>query len=207
MERALGRLVLWLGLVLALASCGAESVVASKEFVDRARYVHSGPPSITLYTVVSNTNNSGAHSALLINGSQRLIFDPAGTWHHPNLPERNDVHYGMTPRMVDFYVDYHARETFRVYEQTVMVSPAVAELAIQRAEAYGAVAKAQCTRSVTDILRGLPGFESVKYLMTSSGTERIRKGVAADAWRIDGAGTGLGMPKASMLPSTNDVAA
>ena len=25
-------------------------------------------------------------------GEARIMFDPAGTWHHPSLPERNDVH-------------------------------------------------------------------------------------------------------------------
>ena len=46
-----------------------------------------------------------------------MIFDPAGTWHHPRLPERNDVHFGMSDKMIAFYVDYHARATFSVIEQ------------------------------------------------------------------------------------------
>lgn len=156
------RLVFVLVTLLTLAACGgAEPKWASDEAVAQARYVHAGPPSVTLYTVTSTRNGSGAHSGLLINGSERIIFDPAGTWHHPDLPERNDVHFGMTPRMVSFYIDYHARETYDVYEQTVIVSPAVAELVAQRAKAYGAVPKAQCTNSVSSILSGVPGFESL----------------------------------------------
>lgn len=89
------------------------------------------------------------------------MFDPAGTWHHPALPERNDVHFGVTPKMVTFYIDYHARETFDVIEQRIMVSPGVAELVAQRAKAYGAVPKAQCANSISAILRGVPGFESL----------------------------------------------
>jgi hypothetical protein len=144
-----------------VAGCGADSVWAPADQVARAAYVHDGPPAITLFTVINNRSNAGAHSGLLINGSQRVMFDPAGTWHHPTLPERNDVHFGMTPKMVSFYVDYHARETFRVVEQTVIVTPEQAELVMQRAMAYGAVPKAQCTKSVSAILRGVPGFESL----------------------------------------------
>ena len=147
--------------LLSLAACGAEPQWASDEAVARARYVHNEPPSITLYTVVSTKNGSGAHSGLLINGSERIMFDPAGTWHHPALPERNDVHFGVTPKMVTFYIDYHARETFDVIEQRIMVSPGVAELVAQRAKAYGAVPKAQCANSISAILRGVPGFESL----------------------------------------------
>lgn len=155
------RLVLSLLALLALAACGAESKWAPDEAVAKAHYVHPGPSSVTLYTVLSTRDGSGAHSGLLINGRERIIFDPAGTWHHPRLPERNDVHYGMNPQMLSFYIDYHARETFDVVEQTIEVSPAVAELITARAKAYGAVSKAQCTKSITDILAGVPGFEGL----------------------------------------------
>jgi hypothetical protein len=151
-----------LAVVLLLAACGgAEPKWASDEAVAAARFVAAPPPSVTLYTVVSTRDGSGAHSALLINADERVMFDPAGTWHHPRLPERNDVHFGMTDRMVDFYIDYHARETYRVIEQRLPVTPEVAAAVKARALAYGAVPKAQCTNSVTAILRGVPGFEGM----------------------------------------------
>lgn len=155
------RLLLLLAAALSLAGCAAQSVYAPDEAVAAAAYVHNGPPSITLLTVTSTRNGAGAHSGLLINGSQRVMFDPAGTWQHPRLPERNDVHFGMTPKMVDFYIDYHARETYDVVEQTVVVTPEVAAIAMQRALAYGAVPKAQCTTATSSILRGVPGFEGL----------------------------------------------
>lgn len=148
--------------LLALTACGtAEPQWASDEAVAKAHYVAPPPRSITLFTVVSTRNGSGAHSGLLINASEQIMFDPAGTWQHPALPERNDVHFGITPRMVSFYIDYHARVTFNVIEQTVIVSPEVAELIMQRAEAYGAVDKAHCADAISNILRGVPGFESI----------------------------------------------
>lgn len=148
--------------LLTLAACGAEPIWAPDDRVAAARYVHEGPASITLFTVINNRSDAGAHSGLMINGSERIMFDPAGTWQHPRIPERNDVHYGITPRIVNFYIDYHARETFRVVEQTVLVSPGVAELVAQRAKAYGAVPKAQCANSITSILAGVPGFEAIR---------------------------------------------
>jgi hypothetical protein len=170
------RLYLCFAAILFLAACGAaEPKWDSDEAVAQARYAHDGPPSITLYTVLATRDGSGAHAGLLINGSQRVMFDPAGTWHHPRLPERNDVHFGMTPLMLDFYLDYHARETFDIVEQTVIVSPEVAELVMRRAMEYGAVRKARCTIATSTILRGVPGFEGLpstwypKKLMTAFG--------------------------------------
>lgn len=155
------RLIAAFCVALGLAGCGAESVYAPDEAVAAARYVAEGPKTITLYTVVNNKSGAGAHSGLLINASERVLFDPAGTWHHPALPERNDVHYGITDKMVLFYIDYHARETFRVQEQKIVVSPEVAEMVMARAKAYGAVPKAQCANSISSILRGVPGFEAL----------------------------------------------
>lgn len=155
------RLFLSFATLLLLAACGAEPIWAPDEQVAAAKFVADGPKSVTLYTVINNHNGTGAHSALLINGSQRVMFDPAGSWHLPSLPERNDVFYGINDKMVKFYIDYHARKTFRVVEQTVVVSPQVAETVLQLAVNNGAVAKSQCASSVSHILRQTPGFEAV----------------------------------------------
>jgi hypothetical protein len=132
------RAILALVALLGLAAC-AEPTWAPQEEVDAARFVAEPPTSITLYTVVNKRSGSGAHSALMVNASERVIFDPAGTWRHPRVPERNDVHFGMTDKAVAFYVDYHARETYDVIEQTVAVSPEVAELVLEKVKANGAV--------------------------------------------------------------------
>lgn len=157
------RMLAWLVLAIGLSACGAaEPKWASDAEVQAARFVAGPPTSVTLFTVISNRSNGGAHSGLMINGSERVLFDPAGTWHHPRLPERNDLHYGITDKMIAFYIDYHARITYRVLEQTVPVSPEIAELVIARAKAYGAVPKAHCARSVSAILKDVPGFESIR---------------------------------------------
>nr|WP_207623880.1 hypothetical protein [Rhodobacter calidifons] len=155
------RLLSGLLVALALAACGADAKWAPQEQVDAARFVAGPPTYITLYTVVNTRTGSGAHSAILVNASERVIFDPAGTWYHPKLPERNDVHFGMTDKAVAFYLDYHTRITYNTIEQTIQVSPEVAELVLERVKAYGAVPKAMCTQATSSVLRGVPGFESL----------------------------------------------
>jgi hypothetical protein len=155
------RLFLALVATLGLTACGADPTWAPQEQVDAVRFVSAEPPSITLYTVVNTRTGSGAHSAILVNASERVIFDPAGTWYHPKLPERNDVHFGMTDKAIAFYLDYHTRITYNTIEQKIYVSPQVAELVLAKVKAYGAVPKAMCTQANSAILRGVPGFESM----------------------------------------------
>jgi len=107
-------------------------------------------------------SDNGAHSGLLINASQRVIFDPAGSFAVSTLPERNDVIFGMTPRMEAFYASFHARETYYVIAQRIEVPAAVAEQALQLALANGPVPKAGCTRATSALLRQLPGFETIR---------------------------------------------
>ena len=156
------RIVLALVALVGLASCGADNKYASDADVAAARFVAEGPATLTLFTVINNRSETGAHSSLLINGSQRVIFDPAGTWYSQAVPERHDLHYGMTDRMLAFYLDYHARITYRVVEQTIVVTPETAVLVLARAQAHGAVNKGGCATSIATILRGVPGFEGIR---------------------------------------------
>lgn len=142
----------------ALSACGADNIWATDDAVRRARYSTGEPPAITLFTVIGIPRGEGGHSALMINGSHRVIFDPAGSWEHPAIPERHDVLYGITPNFKAFYIDYHARETYWVAEDTIRVSPEVAEAAIRRVEANGAVNKSFCAVSVGQVLGDIPGF-------------------------------------------------
>ena len=156
------RLALVCAAVAMLGACGpGEPVWAPDDVVQRAAYRHDGPPAITLFTMKNTSSDNGAHTGLMINGSQRVIFDPAGTFGHASFPERNDVHFGITPRVRDFYVTYHARETYYVQEQRIEVSPEVAEQALRLVQQAGPVPKAACTRETAAVLQQLPGFESI----------------------------------------------
>jgi hypothetical protein len=132
---------------------------ASLEEVSRAAYTHDGPPRLTLYTMLSNDTGSGAHTSLLINGSQRVAFDPAGSFRHPQIVSRDDTVYGMTPYLVDQYTRFHARETYHVVVQELDVSPEVAEQALRLAVNHPAVQQSYCAHSTSALISQLPGFE------------------------------------------------
>lgn len=148
--------------VLGLAACGAANPrMDPPEAVAAAAYVDDGPPSLTLLTTVNTRSGAGAHTALLINASQRVLYDPAGTFYHPRVPEQDDLKFGISENIRNFYLDYHTQPPFEVIEQTVFVSPEVAEAAIVRSRERGAAPLSFCAAYTGDILRGLPGFESL----------------------------------------------
>ena len=147
---------------LALAGCGSgEAVWAPEAAVARARYRHDGAPALTLYSVNNLGTGNGAHSSLLINAGERVLFDPAGSFGHASIPERNDVLFGMTPPVVKSYVSYHSRESYVTVEQSVDVPAATAEKALRLALVAGPVAQAHCTRVISKLLADLPGFEHI----------------------------------------------
>lgn len=147
---------------LGLSGCGAaESIWASDQKVAAARYVSPEPPSISLLTMVTKRNEMGAHSALLVNGSQVVLYDPAGTFRHPQAPERNDVFYGITPVIKEIYEFYHARQSTYVIEQKLPVSRDYADRMIARMEAQGPSPKMYCGINTSEILRDFPEFAHV----------------------------------------------
>lgn len=163
MNRALSGLRMLAG-ILALflvMGCTADNKWASDADVARARYVDPNAPSITLFTSINTRNKTGAHAGLMINGSERVLYDPAGSWAHPAAPERADMLYGMTPTMLSFYVDYQGTAPFQLVQQTIYVTPEVAEQVKQAAISYGAANKAECTKAIGIILRSVPGFETL----------------------------------------------
>lgn len=149
---------------LLLVACGAaEPRWAPDEALAKHTYRPETGPELRLFTVVSTRNGSGAHSGLLITTArERILFDPAGTFSLPTVPERNDVHYGITPHALEVYLDYHARETYDVVEQRLRVTPAQAEQIAALAKAYGAVPKAQCSLAINRVLKTVPGFEAMQ---------------------------------------------
>jgi hypothetical protein len=165
MLRAFLCLVVFLG----LSACGADQRFDPQPQVDAARFVAGPPTYITLYTGVNDRNGTGAHSALLVNASERVLFDPAGTFEHPRSPIQHDVHFGMSDDIVASFLDYHARDTatekFHVIERTLIVPAATAELILARIKSNGAVPKAQCAQSISAILRDIPGFEELPSTM------------------------------------------
>ena len=144
-----------------LVSACAKKVYAPDVAVQKYTYVSAERPSITLLTMVHNKTGSGGHSSLLINGDQRIMYDPAGRFKSKLAPERNDVMFGVTPAVLARYKSFHARQTHHVVSQTVYVTPEVAARATRLAMAQGASHDAMCAINVSSILTELPGFESL----------------------------------------------
>ena len=86
-------------LALAVAGCAVqERPNADPGTIANARYVDPGPTQMTLYTMINNRSGGGAHASLMISApSERIIFDPAGSFYSPAIPERDDVLFGITP--------------------------------------------------------------------------------------------------------------
>jgi hypothetical protein len=150
------------GAPLALSACAAQQVWAPDDIVARAIFRDPDNSYLTLYTMKNNGSGNGAHSSLLINASQRVLFDPAGSFVQNRMPERNDVLFGVTPELEQFYVSFHARVTYHVIGQTVQVAPEIAERALQLALANGPVPQAHCARATSRLLRQLPGFAGIR---------------------------------------------
>jgi hypothetical protein len=159
----LTRLLALVALVVLSACTTKPAVWAPDEAVQAARYQAEGPTEIVLFNVINNENGRGEHSALMINApSQRVLFDPAGTWTHPAAPERHDVHYGFDDTQLYRYTYYHARRTHHVLIQTLAVPPEVAERILQLAEVEGPVPDAYCAKSIIHILHQVPGYEWIR---------------------------------------------
>lgn len=154
--------ILILALCAALAGCAApQRPDADPDTIARVAYRDAGNPSMSLVTVVNNRTGQGGHTALMVNASERVIFDPAGSFYADVVPERQDVLYGISPSVFRAYRSAHARSTFHVVTQTVELTPAQAQTAYQLVTTNGRVPGAFCANATSSILRQIPGFEGI----------------------------------------------
>ena len=163
MRAGLARLTAALTAVAVLAGCSVTGQSdASVEEVQASVYVAQDAPRLTLLTVVNNKTGSGGHSALLVSASQKVIFDPAGSFVHPDIPRRDDVLYGISPAWEQGYKSAHARSTYHVVSQDIPVTAAQAEAMLRAVQSAGPVAAAFCTNATSGLLRQLPGYDDIE---------------------------------------------
>lgn len=142
-------------LALALAACAnnaADAPWSSEADVAAARHTAAPPTYLKLITVVNNLSGSGDHAGVIINASQRVIYDPAGSFRHPQLPQRNDVIFGFTESAQEVYTNFHVRESHHMVTQRLIVPPEVAERALQAALAEPKARPGQCASKTAAIL-------------------------------------------------------
>ena len=158
------RLFLALAALTIVASCGEirNPAVAPPAEVARYAYKNTGPTSLRLYTVINRRSGAGGHTALGVNASERVIFDPAGSYKAEGVPRYGDVLYSASPAVEKSFQSAHARSTHYMSVVEIPVSPEVAEQALQLVKANGPVGEAFCAQSTSGILKQLPGFQSVK---------------------------------------------
>ena len=153
-------------LILAISGCGVKQYPnADPARVAAVAYQEPGPSTLTLYTMINNRTGAGGHTSLMINASERVIFDPAGSFRADIVPERNDVLFGITPAVEQAYRGSHARSTFHVLVQEIEVTPEQAEIAYRLALGNGAVPGAFCTSSTSRLLQQVPGFETIRTVL------------------------------------------
>lgn len=145
---------------LFLVAC-VNNTIAPPAEVAAARFVNEEPPFVSLITMINTKTNSGEHSALLINGSQQVLYDPAGTFRHSRALRSDDIMYGITPGLADYYNSYHARFGYYVKIQKLSISLEQADAMIRRTQAEGAVPKLTCGRATSDILNDFPQFAHI----------------------------------------------
>jgi len=150
-----------LGISLFAAGCASNSGTAPSEAISAAQFSNPAPASVSLITMVNAGSGFGEHSALLINGAQQVIYDPAGSFRHADLPRRDDVVYGITPRYAAYYNSYHARFGYYVKVQTLEISRAQADAMIAASQARGHVGKLFCATAVSDVLNDFPQFTDI----------------------------------------------
>ncbi|MEX0367140.1 MAG: hypothetical protein AB3N22_13785 [Ruegeria sp.] len=183
-----------LAVCVVLAGCAQPPEVpdASDARVAALAYRAPGPATLTVMTMVNNRSGSGGHSALMINASQRVIFDPAGSFVNERVPEQQDVLYGVSPAVLAGYKSAHARSTYHVVSQTFEVTPQQAEIALQLARRNGTVARAFCTNATTSLMQQIPGFEDIKVTFFPTNLmEQLaeRPGVVEEKYFEDDEGT------------------
>lgn len=188
-------------LLALLAACANDGgVESSPAEVAAASFTTEGPRTLTLFTMISNRTGSGGHTALMIDGSQRVIFDPAGSFRDPRAAERGDVIYGVTPAWLQAYRSAHARSAYHVVSQRIVVTPEQAEQALRLAQSNGSVMAAHCANATSRLLAQVPGFTHVDRtyypvkLMTQFGTIQ---GVETTRYYEDDAGNVIDALKAA----------
>lgn len=148
-----------LGAPALLAACSTKpTVFEPSAVVAQAVRPNTGVPLLELFTSFNVGSNNGAHSALFIHADQRVVFDPAGTFAHPQLPEQHDVIFGMSDSARKVFVDYHTRATFWTTLQSFQVPASTAAFVLREVRKAGPVSDAFCTRSISTILAAAPGM-------------------------------------------------
>jgi len=189
------RIVLAMLALASLSACVSPLDAPPADQIARNAYVSSKPTSVTLVTMINGENGKGEHSALLINGSERVLYDPAGSFSLPKyVHENRDIHYGVTDEVMNIYNYYHARRSHYVEMLTLNVPRDMADQLISRADAQGPQPKMFCGQAVSKVLKPVGPFGDVPITFWPGPIhEAFRKvpGVTSEIVREDDVGQNI----------------
>lgn len=151
---------------LGLGACKRDYRRATLDEVRAAYYFTGKPPTIALLSMINERKNTSEHAGLLINGSQRVLYDPAGGFKARNVPRRGDINYGVSDAVLLAYSDFHYSfgNVIHVHELDVPLSSA--DTAIRSAETTGEARMLQCATHISTTLERVPGFEDVPFALS-----------------------------------------
>lgn len=168
-------LALCLAGLISLAGCAGVFRNLAPSERETARYVSHTPPEIALFTVI--LGKRGVHSALMVNGDHRIVYDPAGGWRDHDGLSDGDMRYAMSPQRLAQYLAYNTRRGRQVIIHRRAVPVEVANQAIELMESRRPFPSGFCALATGRVLARLPGLD---VLPETFGPIRLMRAFAAE---------------------------
>jgi len=125
-----------------------------------------GPtPMLTLLTVRAEVPDTGNHSAMMVTGAERVIFDPAGSFGGTGVAVHDDIISDVSEPALDLLLAFQTPDGFVVVRHDLPVTPKVPSLALTQFAQRPATTSGGCAYGIAEVLGGLPGFPGFDGLM------------------------------------------
>ena len=156
--------VLMAGLAALLAGCSG--AFFGPPGPHGARYAHDASSRLRIAIFEIDAMDFPMHSGLIIYApDDRVLYDPAGFWRHPDATRRADVTRGLNPELEVSYLTRSSMllsaDHWRLHLWEVDVADEVANLAVELVLARPPYAFGACGYGVSSLLADLPGFEGL----------------------------------------------
>jgi hypothetical protein len=152
---------------LLLAGCGGLDPSADADLLQELRaetsyFPDNAPPSATLLLSEHKGGSGAVHAALVITGSERVIYDPSGSFTHPDTRRLGDVVYGASDPVVEMFALHNADKDHDAMMRRIPLSAEEAEQMLARARSRGGAMPGYCAKSVADVMRAAPRFAAMR---------------------------------------------
>ncbi len=171
-----------------LTGCAGVDLTTDAEFIKELRAETSylpvnAPPSTTLVLAEHKGGSGAVHAALIVTGSERLIYDPSGSFTHPDTRRYGDVVYGASDDIVELFALHNADKNHDAVMRTIALQPEEAETMLDAARTHGGAMPGFCAKSVASVLRSVPRFASMRDTFWPSNVQQDFESIAPVAIR------------------------